>query len=135
MAARKKIEEFITERQLDLGLTNQDIATGIGYANQNVISMIKKGRTKLPIDKVEKLARVLSVDESKLMRMALNEYMPDTLKVIERCLGATVTKNELALLEIWRDATNHEDPSIPEHKIRGLRAGFVQTMADQSVTE
>lgn len=131
MAAHKKIEDFIAERQLELGLTNQTIATGIGYANQNVISMIKKGRTKLPIDKVAKLAFVLEVDEAKLMRMAMKEYMPDTLKVIERCLGPTVTQNELALLEIWRDATENTDPAIPENAIRGLRTGFVQIMQNR----
>lgn len=129
--ARKKLGDLIAERQLDLDLTNQDIASAIGYANQNIISMIKKGRTKLPLERVTRMADVLGLDRADLLRMALKEYSPELLKAIEDNLGAIVTKNEQALLEIWRDATDHKDPVIPEAAVLGLHQGFSGVMKDQ----
>lgn len=131
MAVQKKVADLITERQLDLDLTNQDIANRIGYANPNVISMIKKGRTKLPIDKVVLMADALGVDRAHMMRMALNEYMPDTYKAIVKCIGDPITKNERVLLEVWRDATDNNDPAIPEHAITGLHQGFATLVGKQ----
>lgn len=129
MAEIQKVADLIIERQLDLDLTNQDIAGRIGYANPNVISMIKKGRTKLPIDKVTKMADALHVDRARLMRMALSEYMPDAYHDIKQCLGEPITQNERVVLEVWRDSTNGEDPAIPEHAIKGLHQGFQLIMA------
>tara|TARA_R110000850_G_scaffold252150_1_gene377303 strand:+ start:201 stop:605 length:405 start_codon:yes stop_codon:yes gene_type:complete len=132
MAEQKKVADLIVERQLDLDLTNQDIATRIGYANQNVISMIKKGRTKLPIDKVIKMADALSVDRSRLMRLVMMEYMPEAYEAIVACIGEPITKNERVLLEVWRDSTNGEDPAIPENAIKGLHQGFQTVMSQQA---
>lgn len=127
MADQNSVAQFISNRQSMLGLTNQEVADLVGYPNGNVMSMIKKGRTKLPIERVPATAEALAVDKGKLMRMVMREYMPATLDAIEECLGKTVTQNELALLEIWRDATDNQDPEIPESAIQGLHAGF-QTM-------
>ncbi|KJZ17352.1 hypothetical protein TW86_03575 [Halomonas sp. S2151] len=122
--ATSSVAEFITNRQIMLGKTNLVIAEEVGYANQNVISMIKKGKTKLPLDKVLLMADSLEVDRKKLLRMVMKEYMPDSLKVIEQCLGSVVTENEMALIEIWRDATDNTDPEIPEGAVQGLHQGF-----------
>lgn len=128
MTKQSKVAEFIANRQLMMGMTNKDIAEHVGYTNPNVISMIKKGQTKLPLEKVGVMADALGADPAKLLRMALKEYMPDTLKVFEQCLGNVVTKNEMTMIEIWRDATNHEDPEIPAEAVKGLHQGFVSIM-------
>ncbi|WP_339118893.1 helix-turn-helix transcriptional regulator [Halomonas sp. BMC6] len=131
MAEIKKVTDLIIERQLDLDLTNQDIAGRVGYANANVISMIKKGRTKLPLDKVKKMADALNVDRARLMRMALSEYMGDAYLDIVEVLGEPTTQNERVLLQVWRSSTNHEDPALTEAEIKGLHQGF-QTIMNQS---
>lgn len=128
MSNQSKVAEFIASRQLLMGMTNKDVAEEVGYANPNVISMIKKGQTKLPVEKVAKMAEALGADPAKLLRMALKEYMPETLKVMEACMGNIVTQNEMAMIEIWRDATNGEDPEIPAEAVYGLRQGFVTIM-------
>ena len=130
MAGQNSVADFIANRQSMLDMTNQEVADLVGYPNGNVMSMIKKGRTKLPLERVPAMAEALAVDKAKLMRMVMREYMPDTLKAIETCLGATVTRNELALIEIWRDATNNNDPEIPENAIQGLHAGFKTVMSN-----
>lgn len=127
MADQNSVAQFITSRQGFLGMTNQEVADLVGYPNGNVMSMIKKGRTKLPLERVPAMAEALAVDKAKLMRMVMREYMPGTLDAIEECLGKTVTQNEMSLIEIWRDATENQDPEIPESAVQGLHAGF-QTM-------
>lgn len=131
MAEQMKVADLIVERQLDLDLTNQDIATRIGYANPNVISMIKKGRTKLPVDKVIKMADALGVDRARLMRLVMTEYMPDAYEAIVKCIGEPITQNERVVLEVWRDSTNGKDPAIPENAIKGLHQGFQAIMNQQ----
>lgn len=134
MASASKVAEFIANRQLAMGMTNQEIADHVGYANANVISMMKKGRTKLPLEKVGVMADALGADPAKMMRMTLKEYAPELLDTIEKCLGGVVvTENEKALLEIWRDATNNADPAIPEDAIKGLHQGFVAIMSNAQV--
>lgn len=133
MAETKKLTDLIIERQLDLDLTNQDIANRLGYANANVISMIKKGRTKLPLDKVKKMADALGVDRARLLRMALSEYMGDAYKDIVEVLGEPTTQNERVLLQVWRSSTNHKDPALTESDIKSLHQGF-QTIMEQSAS-
>lgn len=128
MTSQSKVAEFIASRQLMMGMTNKDVAEAVGYANPNVISMIKKGQTKLPVEKVSKVAEALGADPAKLLRMTLKEYMPETLKVMEACMGNIVTENEMTMIEIWRDATNGEDPEIPAEAVFGLRQGFMTVM-------
>lgn len=133
MVVIQKVADLITERQFDLHLTNEEIAHRVGYSNPSLISMIKKGRTKLPIDKVIKMADALYVDRSRLMRLALNEYMPDAYYDIKNCLGEPITKNERVLLEVWRDSTDNKDPAIPENAIQGLNQVFQEVMRKEAV--
>lgn len=130
MTTESKVAEFIANRQLAMGMTNVEVAELVGYKNPNVISMIKKGNTKLPMEKVGLMAEALGTDPAKLLRMVMSEYSPDLLRVIEAALGNVVTQNEMALIEIWRDATHNEDPVIPSEAVKGLHQGFVSMMSN-----
>lgn len=130
MTTESKVAEFIANRQLAMGMTNVEVAELVGYKNPNVISMIKKGNTKLPMEKVGLMAEALGTDPAKLLRMVMSEYSPDLLRVIEAALGNVVTQNEMALIEIWRDATHNEDPVIPAEAVKGLHQGFVSMMSN-----
>ncbi|WP_254275401.1 helix-turn-helix transcriptional regulator [Halomonas sp. 3H] len=114
------VSEFIVERQAELGVANRDLAEAAGYHNQNVITMIRRGKTKLPLDKVEPFARVLRVDSAWLFRLAMSEYMPETLRMIEQCCGPMTTNNERCMLEVWRHANNQADPEVGDD----IRKGF-----------
>lgn len=127
------VSEFIVERQAELGIANRDLAEAAGYHNQNVITMIRRGKTKLPLDKVEPFARVLRVDSAWLFRLAMSEYMPETLKVIEQCCGPMTTNNERCMLEVWRYSTDGCDPEISNDMRMGI-ASLVR-LARCSVSE
>lgn len=54
---------FIAKRVLELRPKSQiDIAGEAGFVNANVLSMLKSGATKLPLDRVLALAKALECD-------------------------------------------------------------------------
>lgn len=114
------VSDFVVNRQKELGLANADLANALGYSNHNVITMIRRGKTKLPLDKVQPLANVLDVDVAWLFRLVMSEYVPDSLASIEQCLGTFTSQNERNLLEVWRHATNRSDPEISDDLSRGI---------------
>ncbi|MEZ2310858.1 hypothetical protein AB6809_29860 [Paraburkholderia sp. RCC_158] len=86
--------------------TQRQITQEIGYENPNVLTMIKQGRTKLPINKVGAIARALGVDPANLLRIVMLEYMPDAWQVISEVMGdRVVSADESALLDLAREET------------------------------
>lgn len=120
-----RIAKFVDERLYELrGVRNQrEIADIAGYANQNMITMIKQGHTKVAIDRVAGLAKALDADLGKLMRMALEQsFTPDAIRDLEMALG--VTRNEKRLLDVVREASKESDPLITEDIEAKIRAIF-----------
>lgn len=89
-----------------------EIADKIGYVNPNIITLFKKGRTRVPIYKVPMLAKVFGVDPGLMLRRYLAEYEPKLLEVIEGHLGVVITRNERIMLGELRRLTNNEDPKM-----------------------
>ncbi|KZK92585.1 MULTISPECIES: helix-turn-helix transcriptional regulator [unclassified Pseudovibrio] len=96
------IGEFLQQR-LDLikAHTNQrDIAKKLGYQRPNIISMWKRGETKVPLDKVPALAEALGVDPAKLFRLAMLQYWPSASETVNKVFGGVVTEEEKELRRI-----------------------------------
>ena len=53
------------------------ISREIGYKNPNILSLIKKGRIPLPVEKVLPLAEALNADPVRLMMMVLEDRQPE----------------------------------------------------------
>jgi hypothetical protein len=73
---------------------------------------LPEGQTKVPIEKVPALARSLEVDPTALLTRAMQEYMPETLRVIQQTIGFTVTENEFEVVEIIRGASKVSSKSL-----------------------
>tara|TARA_B100002049_G_scaffold129896_1_gene96087 strand:- start:1439 stop:1840 length:402 start_codon:yes stop_codon:yes gene_type:complete len=101
--------------------SQNEIADEIGYEKANIITMFKKGTTKVPIGRVGPLATALGADPAQLVRHALMEYLPETYDAIEKYLGGVLTQNELAVVEAFREATNFEDPDLTSAKLARIR--------------
>lgn len=108
MATKPKVTvaQYI-EQQIALSDKSQkEIAAEVGYEKPNVITMIKQGHTKLPLSKVGLFARALGVDSRHLLRLTLNEYMPEVWNVLEQIMGKElVSEEEVALVKLARDAS------------------------------
>ena len=107
------VAQYLNTKINESGKTQKEIATEIGYDSPNVITMFKQGLTKLPMNTIGPIARALEVDPVYLLRLAFNEYMPETFDAIEHALGTTlVTENERKLLQQFRQSTNNSDPEM-----------------------
>ena len=100
----------------------KDIAEALGYQNANIVSMFKKGLTKVPIEKVPALAKALHLDPAHLLMLAMREYMPEAFATIQKTLGHTVTENEFELVSEVRKATKDSDPVFSKVELAKIRA-------------
>jgi transcriptional regulator with XRE-family HTH domain len=108
------VAQYITAQIEASGLTNSEIATALGYTpdRANMISMIRTGRSKLPINKVASMAKALHIDPAHLLRFVLREYSPDTLVALEEAIGTgLLTEGEQEVVSLLR----REAGELPIH--------------------
>lgn len=110
LPTRISVAEFIADRLADSDKTQREIAQECGFERANIITMFKTGATKLPFNRIGPLAKALDTDPAHLLRLVMNEYMPETWEAIENILQSTVlTANELNLIRAYRLATGDND--------------------------
>jgi hypothetical protein len=90
--------------------SQREIAAEVGYDRPNVISMIKNGDTKLPLDRVPALAKALGVDSKHLFRLTLEQHHPEVARVAHEIFGNVVSDNEMTLVRKFRELTGGGDP-------------------------
>lgn len=73
----------IEAQQAALGLSDQDLCTAVGFERKIVLSLIKAGTVKLPIDKVPAFARALELDSAELVRAAIRESSPELSQLVD----------------------------------------------------
>ena len=104
--------------------SQRQIAEECGYPNPNIISMFKKGHTKVPVEKVPAMAKALGVDPADMLRRAMRETMPAVLQTVEDVIGDLMTVNERKILETIRGASKESDPKLDKETEKGLKALF-----------
>ena len=62
-----QLYENIKKRRKEMGLTQEELARLLGYADKSAITHIEKGRVNLPVGKIEDFARVLGTTPGELM--------------------------------------------------------------------
>jgi transcriptional regulator with XRE-family HTH domain len=124
--ADSDLAAFIAKRVLELRPKSQiDIAGEAGFVNANVLSMLKSGATKLPLDRVLALAKALECDPKRLFLLALQQRGNETEKTaIADIFGTVVTRNEVIWLDELRDASGRIDPSLTSRSRAALRGIF-----------
>lgn len=99
------VAQYLETQLAACGKQQAEIAREVGFEKANVITMMKQGKTKLPLAKVGKIARALGVDGVNLFRLVMNEYYPETWEEIEGIFQHRVlTENELAVVNAMRVA-------------------------------
>lgn len=92
--------KLIADRIRDLShrKTKAEIASEAGFPNANMMTFLKNGRNKVPIDRVPSLAKALEVDPAYLMRLALDQAVgakaAKAAKAIVDIFGTPATVNE-----------------------------------------
>lgn len=115
---RLTVAEYITA-QLDLcGKSQMEIAREAGFGKPNIITMIKQGKTKLPMSKIGPIAASMGIDPLHLFQLCMAEYDPDTWESINKYVlkQPFVSANELEIIELLRTSkvTNPKLRTIEE---------------------
>ena len=119
--------KLISDRVRDLShrKTQAEIASEAGFANANMMTFLKNGRNKVPLDRVPSLAKALEVDPAFLMRLALDQAVGATAaKAINEIFGTPATENERGWLNELRDASDNTDPRLTARSRTALRGVF-----------
>ena len=110
-----RLAVYLRSRITELSATKSqvEIAREAGFLNPPMLSMIKTGQSKLPLDRVAALARALDVDPKHLWLLALEQQgNATTAKEIAEIIGSIITDNELAWVEAIREASDMTDPPL-----------------------
>ncbi len=120
-----RLAKFLDMRLLELKhlKTQAQIAEEAGFVNANMVTMIKQGATKLPLDRVPDLATALDTDPALLLRLALEQAEGNTAAAaIYDIIGEPITENEKAWLVEIRDASGDTDPRLTSRAKAAIRA-------------
>lgn len=120
------LAKFLQTRILQLKpKTQAEIAREAGFQNANVLSMIRSGSAKLPLDRVPALAQALECDPALLLRLALDQGVGSTAaSAIVEIFGTPITANERAWIDEIRSASGDSDPRITARSRTTLRGIF-----------
>jgi hypothetical protein len=120
------LASFIAKRVLEMRPRTQiDIANVAGFENPNMISMLKNGATKLPLDRVLAMAAALECDPRRLFILAFGQEGYETQQsAVEEIFRALVTSNETKWLMEIRDASGGTDPVLTARSRIVLRGIF-----------
>lgn len=132
MPIRKPYEDtrlipYLEKRVLELRSTKNQarIASEAGFTSPNMMSLIKSGSTRLPLDRVPALARALDVDPARLLQLAVEQWAGSgAARAFDAIFETIVTKNEVGWLEEIRDASGYSDPVIATRARSAIRAIF-----------
>lgn len=87
------VAEFLTRAIAFAGKPHKEIAREAGFERPNVISMMRTGEMKVPLDRVPALAEACLVDPAYFLRLVLAEYHPEVYGILLDTLGDPLTKN------------------------------------------
>lgn len=110
------VAEYITAK-IDLcGKSQMEIAREAGFSKPNIITMIKQGKTKLPMAKIGVVAKAMGVDPLFMFQLCMNEYDPETWAAISEYIlkQPFVTANEMEIIELVRSS------KVPNPKVRTI---------------
>lgn len=95
-------------------LTNEQVALDLGYTAANVLSLWKTGKSRVPLDRLPGIARLMRIDIAELLPLWIEQHAPDTPRT-----GVSRTTYEQIQEVFERIATAHEAPLL-----KAIRAGL-----------
>ena len=112
----QRLEEAIDRS----GKSQREIARDVGYQRANIISMMKNGETKVPIEKAPLLAKACGIDPADFTRHVLEEYHPAAWATLAELFGKPLTRREKACIDAYREIveTLGHEPEIGAQQLR-----------------
>lgn len=131
MKGHVTVAEYLSQQIHLSGKPQKDIAEALGYTKPNIITMFKQGKTKVPLNKIAALSKIIGVDPIHFLRIAMLEYSPEMWEVLEGMIGkAMISANEAKILNIARSAGRGHDIAprndAQEKELRALFASWAK---------
>lgn len=105
----------------DLGINQREIALSAGYDKPNILSMFKRGETKVPLNKALALAKALRCDPSFFFRLAAQQPdMPITASEIDKIFPNLVSAGEMKVVNAIRQAIGGGDVDPTEEQLEAV---------------
>jgi len=82
LSRKPTFREYLAHHIGRSGLSNREIAAACGFGQPNMVSMIKLGHTRLPLDRIPAMADVLELDVMDLFGRWMREHYPETWEVL-----------------------------------------------------
>ena len=118
--ADTRLALYIQKRLLELRAKKSqiEIANEAGFNNPNILSMLKNGASKLPLDRVAALAKALECDPPFLFKLAVEQLGGDTAAhANEEIFGVVVS---VMRLPGSRNCGMRLATAIPTSRARGV---------------
>jgi transcriptional regulator with XRE-family HTH domain len=101
-ALRKKVGAYLRERRMELGLTQREIASSMGYVSLNSISNLETGREGLPAKRVYAWADILQLPRDAFFRFVTGEAETMETGKASSTAAGEMTRTETELLAAYR---------------------------------
>lgn len=103
--------QWLADQQALAGVSDQVLASAMGYQSARVIEMFKAGQMKIPFSKVPQLASALDISPGLLLRRLLQDTDPGLLHAVEHCMGAlSLSAGEQKLIKAIRKVNPGKEP-------------------------
>jgi hypothetical protein len=96
-----RMSDYLSERidRISSEKSQRDIANEVGYDRGNIISMMKTGETKVPLDKIPLLAKAVNGDPVFMLRLWLEQYWTNQAEIVNTVFDCIATQEEMKLLK------------------------------------
>lgn len=100
-----EVAAYIHHATANSGKTNQQIADETGFPQGNFISMLRHGRSQLPLTRVHALAKSMGTDPAVLFEGCLAAYHPELHRAFKVLAPSMlISRRELAVVRALRHA-------------------------------
>lgn len=106
MKTSQDVADYLATLIKRSGKTQAMIAKECGFATANMMTMLKKNQTKIPLCRVPALSRALGVDPRELLGHCIEAYDPGLYKVLAEISPAMlITHREFKIIQALRAAS------------------------------
>jgi hypothetical protein len=105
MKTKSEVASYVARSIHLSGKSNIQIAAEAGFPNPNVVSMLAKGNTKVPMARIPALAKAMGTDAKILLDGCLAAYHPELHRVISNLAPSMlISRGELSIIRALRHA-------------------------------
>jgi hypothetical protein len=122
----QKLAEHLAQLADMTGETRTVIAERSGFKRPNILSMVLRGQTRLPIEKIHPFARAVGADPDHLTRLCLETYEPEIFKLVQHMYSGkdVVSPAEWQVIRAIREATDGTDPVVSPAQLTKIKKIF-----------